>query len=30
MVLIDTHVLLWMLFDDEKLSATARSALQDN
>lgn len=30
MVLIDTHVLLWLLFDDDKLSNTAKNALENN
>ena len=29
MVLIDTHVLLWWLFGDKKLSATVREILSD-
>ena len=28
-VLLDTHALLWWLFDDERLSATARGILMD-
>ena len=28
MVLLDTHVLLWMLFDDSQLSPNAVNALQ--
>ena len=30
MVLLDTHVLLWMLFDDSQLSVDAVAALQNN
>lgn len=30
MVLLDTHVLLWILFDERQLSANAVTALQNN
>ena len=30
MILIDTHVLLWLLFSPESLSEKAKSALEDN
>lgn len=30
MVLLDTHVLLWLLFNDDKLSRTATDALKNN
>ena len=30
MVLLDTHVLLWMLFDDDKLSRRAIETLQND
>jgi PIN domain nuclease of toxin-antitoxin system len=28
-LLLDTHALLWWLFDDPRLTATARSVLMD-
>lgn len=30
MVLIDTHVLIWALYDPEQLSVSAMKAIRDN